>query len=180
MIATLDQLKLYLWISWSTQDSLLTLFLNWANDIVETYIGRKIEDADYTQIIDGNGQLFYVVENYPINTITSVSRNIWTIASPIREVIDSNSYSFIAKTGVVNFLSPLNRGFKNYKIIYNAWYATIPNDLIIAVCKLAGKYFNTRTSDWVSSESVIGDSISYDTAEIPNDILVILSNYRNV
>jgi hypothetical protein len=180
MIATLAQLKLYLWISNTDSDTLLTLFLNGANQIIATYIGRNIEAADYETIVDWNWQLFFMVDGYPINSIDAISINTWTIEVPVWEALDANSYSFNSNVWKINFLSPVIRWFQNYKIEYNGWYTAIPADLTLASCKMASKYYNSRNSDWVASESVAGDSISFDVSQIPNDILVILSNYRNV
>lgn len=180
MIATLAQLKVYLWISTSDKDTILQLFLDGANAMVNTFLWRTIESASYTDIIDGNGQLFLVLPNYPVSTFTSVSINTWTIQSPVREALDKNSYSVNSKTWKINFLLPLNRWFQNYKLIYTAWYTSVPADLVLAVCKLANKYYSTKSADWIKSESVAGDSISFDVSEIPNDILAVLSNYRNM
>lgn len=180
MIATLEQFKQYLWITDDDKDTLLQLILDGVNDLVLSYIGRVIEADDYTEIIDGNGQLFFVVENYPINTIDSISKNTWTITTPVWEALDSNSYSIDSKSWTVNLLFNLSRGFKNYQVVYNGGYTEIPAWLVLAVLKMASKYWNSRTSDGIKSESVAWDSISFDTTQIPNDILVVLETYRNL
>jgi len=179
MIATLTQFKLYLGITTADTDALLQLFLDWANKMVETFLGREIAAQDYTPIVDWNWQLFLVVWWYPINTISKIERNTGDVETPVWEELDKTSYSFNTKIGRINFFSPLLRWFQNYKLTYNGWYSTIPADLVLAVCKLWSKSYNTRNSDWVSAESVAGDSISFDVSQIPNDILAILSNYRD-
>lgn len=180
MIATLEQFKQYLGITDDNKDALLQLILDGVNDLVLSYIGRTIEADDYEEIIDGNGQLFFVVENYPINEIMAISKNNWTIATPVWELLDESTYTADGKSGTINFLFNLSRGFKNYKIEYNGGYETTPAWLVLAVLKMASKYWNTRTSDGIKSESVAGDSISFDTTQIPNDILVVLETYRNL
>jgi hypothetical protein len=52
--------------------------------------------------------------------------------------------------------------------------------LKLATLKIASKYYNTRLSDGVTQESVAGDSIAFDVSQIPNDILAVLSNYREL
>lgn len=180
MIATLVQLKLYLWITSSDKDALLQLFLDWANQIIETYLWRTISSDNYTEIRDWDGQLFLMLKNIPVTTMTSVHINTWTISTPVRELIPATDYSVDTEEWRINFFVPLCRGFKNYKIMYTAWYSTIPADLVLASCKMASKYYNSRSSDWISSESVAWDSITFDISQVPNDILVVLSNYRDM
>ena len=182
MIATLAEFKLYLWIvsDDTSKDTLLTLFLDWANQLVETYISRTIKAQDYEEIIDGNGQYFLLLENTPVNSVSKISMNIGTAESQVWQEISKEDYSTKFNVGKVSFFRPLARGFKNYKIEYNAWYTTIPSDLKLAVLKLASKYYKTKDSDWITSESVAGDSISYDASQIPSDILSILSIYRDL
>ena len=180
MIITLSEFKDYLWITDTSQDALLNILLNSANDFVESYIGRKIAEATYTEYKDWDGQRIILLDNYPVNTITSFQFNKWTIETPDFEDIDENSYKLSPKIWQIFLTFYKRRGFQNYKIVYNAWYDPIPWDLKLATLKLAAWYYNKRTSDWVKSESVAGDSIGFDTTEISNDVLVILNNYRDV
>ena len=180
MIITLSEFKAYLWITDSSQDTLLDILLNSANDFVESYIGRQIAEATYTEYKDGDGQRIILLDNYPVNTITSFQVNKGTIETPDFEEIDANSYKLSPKIWQLFLTFYKRRGFQNYKIDYNAWYDPIPWDLKLATLKLAAWYYNKRTSDWVKSESVAGDSIGFDTTEISNDVLVILNNYRDV
>ena len=180
MIIELSEFKAYLWITDTSQDTLLEILLNSANDFVESYIGRKVWADDYTEYKDGDGQRIILLDNYPVNTITSFQVNKWTIETPEFEDIDANSYKLSPKIWQLFLTFYKRRGFQNYKIVYNAWYDPIPWDLKLATLKLAAWYYNQRTSDWVKSESVAGDSIGFDTTEISNDVLVILNNYRDV
>ena len=180
MIITLAELKAYLWITDTTQDTLLNILLSSANDFIENYIGRKIWVDDYTEYKDGDWQRVILLDNYPANTITSFQVNNWTIETPIFEDIDPNSYKLSPNLWQVFLTFYKRRGFQNYKIVYNAWYSTIPWDLKLAALKLAAWYYNKRTSDWIKSESVAWDSIWFDTTEISNDVLIILNNYRDV
>ena len=180
MIANITQLKQYLWITSTDCDMVLKLFLDSANKIVETYIGRTVEKTDYDDIIDGNGQLFWVVPQYPVVSLEKIESNIGTTETPEWIEIPKTSYSLNAKIGKINFMWPMCRWFQNYKITYTAWYDQIPSDLVMASLKLASKYYQTRNSDWISSESNAWDSISFDESQIPNDVLIILSSYRNM
>lgn len=179
MIATLTQLKSYLNITWTEQDTILTLLLNAANQMIETYLWRTIEADDYVEFVDWNGQKKILLLNYPVNTLTKIEYNIWELDNPVRQEINPTSYKLSPKDWRIFLTFLLRRWFQNYKIAYNWWYTDIPADLVLASLKLASKYYNTKTSDWISGESVNWDSLSFDVSQIPNDILIILNNYKS-
>lgn len=180
MIITLAEFKSYLWITNTTQDTLLNLLLNSANDFVESYIWRELALQTYTQFQDWNAQREILLENYPVTSITSLQLNEWTLETPNYVSIDLNSFKLSPKVWKIFLNFFMRRGFQNYKIVYVAGYNPIPWDLKLATLKLGAWYYNKRTSDWISSESVAWDSIWFDTTEISSDVLVILNNYRNV
>lgn len=180
MLATLDEFKSYLKISWTDQDVLLTIFLEWANQMILTYIGRKIESTDYTDFINWNAQQELLLPNYPVSSLTKISRNIWTLETPDWQEVSKINYMLEWSIWKIFFVSPLIRWFQNYKIEYNAWFEVIPADLKLACLKFASKYFNMSSTDWIKWESVNWDRLDFDVSEIPSDILVILNNYRNI
>lgn len=180
MIITLSELKNYLWITSEEQDLLLNIFIDSANDFVENYIDRKIWQANYTEFFDWNWQRELLLNNYPVNNITSFQINKGSLDIPEYEDIEPSSYKLSPKVWKIFLNFYQIRGFQNYKVIYNAWYDPIPWDLKLATLKLASWYYNKRTSDWIKWESVAGDSLNFDISEIASDILVILNNYRDV
>lgn len=180
MLATLSDTKTYLWVTWTDQDALLTLLLNWASAKIEEYIGRQLEASDYVEYKDGNGQLSFLLDNYPVNTFTSLELNTWDLETAARETVSGTDYHVDTENGEVRLLSRLNRGFANYKATYNAWYVTIPSDIQMACMDLVGYKLNTRSAWGIKSESVAGDSISYWLEMIESTILSSLNHYRDV
>lgn len=180
MLATLSDTKTYLWVTWTDQDALLTLLLEGASAKINSYVGRTLEASDYTEYKDGNWQLSFVLDNYPVNTITSVELNTWDFETATREAVSGTNYHIDTENGEVNFLERLNRGFGNYKVTYNGWYETIPSDIQMACMDLVGYKLNTRSSGWIKSESVAGDSISYWLEMWESTILSSLNHYRDV
>lgn len=180
MIATLSELKSYLGITGSSEDTLLGLLLDSANDFVLGYICREIESATFTEYFDGDWQTEILLKNYPVTSITSFEYNSGTLNTPVWTTVDPTLYKNSPNTGKI-FLSFYKiRGFQNYKVVYVAGYTTIPWDIKLATLKIASGYYNTRSSDGIKSEGVAGDSIVFDTSEIASDVLVILNNYRDV
>ena len=51
MIATKEQLKKYLWISWTEEDDILQILIDASNQMIITYIWRNIEAEDYIEIL---------------------------------------------------------------------------------------------------------------------------------
>lgn len=180
MLATLVELKSYLGITDDSQDTLLTIFLESADSYIKQYTWRALESATFVEYINGNAQLEMIVKQYPITSVTTIERNVWDLATPVREVVENTVYEPDGNVWRIFFRSPLRRGFQNYKVTYVAWYATIPSDLKLACLKLAWSYMNTRGTDWIKSETVNWDKLDYDTKMIPNDILSILGMYRDV
>lgn len=179
MLATLDTFKTYLWISWSSEDALLTILLDGATSIINWYVGKTIEAASYTEIFSGNGQLSYILREYPVNSVTSFQINTWDTETAVREDVEATEYSIDTIEWVIRLYTPLVRWLSNYKVVYNAWYSTVPNDLQIACMQIASNMYNTRNSNWLKSESVAGDSISYDT-NIQDSTFIILDRYKDV
>lgn len=180
MIITKEELKNYLWITDTTQDTILSIFANWTSDMVESMCGRKFEEDTYTAYVDWAGQVDLVLPQYPVKSITSISYNTGTYSTPIWEPIDNDLYNFNANNWIISFDIQLARWFGNYKIIYVAWYETIPFDLKLVTLKLAWMNYNTKWSNGVLSESVWGDSITFSNGAIPWDILQVIAKYQNV
>lgn len=154
--------------------------LDSANDFVISYIGREIESASYTEFFDGDGQREILMKNYPVTTLTSFEENTGTLQTPVWTPKDATTYKLSPNIAKLFLTFYKTRGFQNFKVVYTAGYATIPGDIKLATLKLAAGYYNTSKSDGVKREAVAGDSIEYDTSEIPSDVLVILNNYRDV
>ena len=179
MIITLSELKDYLWITDSSQDTILEIFVDSANKYITNYIWRNITAQDYTEYKDWDGQRIILLDNYPVNKITSFKVNYWTIDTPDWVDVDANEYQLVPEEGKIFLTFNKRRGFQNYEIEYNAWYDPIPWDLKLAWLKIAWSYYNTKDTDWVKSESVAGDSITFWAKETDN-ILNILNLYKDV
>jgi hypothetical protein len=76
MIATLEQFKSYIGVTGTSQDTILQLLIDSSNSMINSYIGRTIETDDYIEYIDGNAQREILLHNYPVNTLTSIEKNI--------------------------------------------------------------------------------------------------------
>jgi len=158
----------------------LTILLDSANDFVESYVSRELESDTRTEYHDGNAQREVMLDVYPATSITSFEKNVGTLDAPVWEAVPASTYKLSPKDGKVFLLGYSYRGFQNYKIVYVGGYATMPGDLRLATLKLAGSYWNKRTSDGIKKEGVAGDSLEFDTSEVSSDVMIILNSYRDV
>lgn len=182
MLITLQQIKDYLKITDNTSDALLTSAIKQAGDFIESYTGRKLEATDYTLRIDGNGQDELVLPHFPVNTLTSLSYNSGTLGTPVWTSFDANNYMVDSETGIVSLTFSLNRGIKNIRAVFNAWYTTIPEDIQRATMQIATYYYSWagKTTSQVKRERVDGAEIEYDTTiwGIEQDSYSILNKYK--
>lgn len=177
---TLAELKTYLGISWTDQDDLLQIFVDSANDWVKSYLGKNIKADDYVDIKNGDWQRYILLDNYPVNSITSFEYNGWTLDVADWVELDKSRYELDPDVGKIFLTFYKHRWFQNYRISYNAWYTSIPSDLKLATLKIASRYFNNINSDGIQREKVAGDSITFESENISNDVLAILNNYKDV
>ena len=133
---TVDNIKTFLRITTTDDDNLLAQLLAQAYDRVESECQRTFLEADYTEYHNGDGTDTVLLDNYPVNSITSLYDD------PDRQygsdtLIDADDYVIYADSGMV-VLDGLtfNTGLKNIKITYNAGYSDLPDELIAAIIKL--------------------------------------------
>ena len=72
-LCTVQNVKDALGISGSSQDSLITFFVNGANTAIKRYCRSNLEQATYTDYLDGTGLNSILLRETPVQSIT----NIW-------------------------------------------------------------------------------------------------------
>lgn len=186
MITTIDVVKIQLWITDDSQDALLQQLLDQANWFIESFCKRKFEESDYTDFYDWHGENILNLQNFPVNTLTSLQKNTWTITSPVWENIDADKYVVNKKSWQVRSALYFPYWLENIKVVYNAWYSSedMPQDLVNACVSLVGYYYNTKNWQGIASESVDGASIRYSNeaigSTIPSEILQTLNMYKQI
>lgn len=180
MIFTLQEYKEYKWITDTDNDVSLQYIVDWVNDFIEKYIWRELTLQNYTEIINWKWQIEVILQNYPLVSVSSINYNVWTNNNPQWEEVNNTNYAIDDKSiGRIYFYWWLNKWVQNYKIVYSAWYETIPADIKFAGLKLVSQYVNKMNSEWIKSESNNGDSLVYKEDNIWQDILNILNKYKD-
>lgn len=194
-LTTLASVKTYLNIPSSSNgdDALLGTLITAASSLIQGYTGRDLVSTAYSERYNGTGTAKMFLRNYPIISVTSLS--IYELNIP--QAPDSNSSGFLFDdkrlylTGnpinVLNFNSSgfsiftmFSVGVQNVKVVYQAGYATIPLDLQQGCNELVALRYRERTRLGERSKSMLGESISYDVAQLTDSIKRWLQPYRRM
>lgn len=156
-IISLADLKAYLGISGSGEDTILNFIVDGVNEAIVAFCGRSFNRATYTEYHDGSGGLDAVhVRARPLVSVTScyLSSNYYggsnnSGAFPAETLLTENS-DFIVdlnRSAVVLINRPWPMGVKNIKLVIVAGYSTMPDDLVLAALQLAAQVRADATSD---------------------------------
>lgn len=180
-ITTLSNVKTYMRISVSTFDTNLTALVSQVDKLIKTYLGRNIEaQTGIVEYHDGDGTDEIHLNEWPSITITSVHDDVERNFNS-DTLIASTDYFVDDPSGILilfNEESHFQSGKQNVKVVYNAGYATVPVDLVLAANKLVAHFFNKQGADGHIQETIGSYSTSYDKKTIPDDVREILNSYR--
>lgn len=137
---TLEEYKRYLKIQNITYDEELQNIINAVETKVEQFLNRNLLAQDYVEYYDGSGSELLILRNIPVNSVSKIEYyegrinnvDIWT------EWTQDNQYSRLLipkeKHGIILEGGIFIKGIQNFRITYNAGYATLPYDINLA-CK---------------------------------------------
>jgi len=182
-LTTLANVKTALEITGTDDDTYLESLIDRVSTIIESYCDREFDSQTLTEIFDGTGTEDYQTEEYPIDSITSLSYRTTTLNEDNWQTIESEYYHFYEDQGSVHYMNKFKEGVKNYKLVYVAGYSDIPDDLEQAAIDMISYYYNKRQSKNVKSESIGDYSITYAKSENVIDDLgldVILDKYKKI
>lgn len=182
MLLELEELKSYLKITSNNQDALLNTAISQADSFIKDYTWRNLEAKDYTDIRDWRWESSVILKDYPVNSFTSYECNYWTISSEEWTSYDIDRYWVNKEEWILRSFFRMNKWIQNNKLIYNAWYQTIPADLTRVATRIATYFYSGawKLKQWVKKESVDGASIEYDTTTdaIEAEIYSIMDKYK--
>ena len=176
-LTTLASLKTYLKITHSNDDTTLEDLINEASDIIEQYCDRAFKAATVTEYVNGVTTGKIIPRLYPINSITSIAYASGDLDNPTWNLLESETdYILDQYSGIVN-VGGMFAGTRNYRIIYNGGYATLPDDVVRACKIIAAAEYNRSSSDGAKSENIVGSSISWEEG-IPKRAQYLLNKYK--
>lgn len=175
-ITTLANLKQWLRITDSANDTLLQRLATASSDFIKTYLNRDIFSQSYVDVMDGVGGYKKVMENYPITAVSSVMVNQQSIPASVN---GSNGYTFnqwrVALIGYV-----FKRGVSNVTIQYVAGYTTAPSEIEQTCIELAALRYRELDRIGLISKGLAGETITYSQKDFTNSVKTSLEQYKRV
>ena len=175
-LVTLDDVKLWLNITNTNSDDILTEMVTQFSDYVRTYCQRDFDQRTYTESRDGNRASVMMLRNYPVTSVTSLSIN--GVSVPAATSVYTCGYMFDSSRLVLQGGSIFCTGLLNVQIVYQAGYATIPTDLYRAILELISLRYRERERIGQSSKSLSGETTMFITAALTDSIKTILNKYK--
>lgn len=130
-------------VTWETLQTLLNLdmeeqsryekLINAASAVANRYTRRKLKARDYTVILDGTGREELLLPEYPVNSVTNLFIDSSRGFGSETEVTD---YLVYEDEAIIVYESLFPSLRKSVKVIYNAGYETVPEDLQIAAVEI--------------------------------------------
>jgi len=120
------------------------MLLAGASALVQSYCGWDLASGSVTERIDSFGGSLLTLRTLMLNSVTSVTDASGNAAS---------GYTWSQK-GMLHMdefmvswwgwnrecvYNGFNRGFGAYTVVYNSGYATIPSDVVLAVCSMVAR-----------------------------------------
>ncbi len=163
-LTTVVKVKRYMGLSVDTYDDLLTELINAWTDRMERMSDAQFAARDHTDRVNGSGTRTLVLPYCPVNSIASLGLVTGAGTEEATEALTAQDYRYDSATGIVSLetalwasgnLRTFVRGFRNVVAVYNAGFATIPDDLDMLCRELVKEAFDrTRKDGAVKSESL--------------------------
>lgn len=176
-LTTLPRVKEWLAITAPTNDALLSRLIFAASDYIETYLSRNIARASYQSYRDGHGGRRLMFRNYPVVSLTAVKVGGVSIPPSV-----NGSPGFVHTETSVTLVGGyvFEAGASNVYLEYVAGYDPIPNEIEQACIDLVSLRYRERDRIGLTSKSLAGESITFNTREFSDAVGSTLVQYKRV
>jgi len=170
MICSIEDLQKYSNVYLDDGDTTQELYLGSAQNIVENYLGYKIEQKDYKRFYNGKGFVDLRLGVKNITTISKIEINGKEIDSD-SIVIDDDS--IVLKSGT------FTEGRKNVYVEFTGGYAEVPEIMKLTVLRIATLLqLESDQNIGVSSRSFADNTRVFQNTTNYDKYLVQLSSYK--
>ena len=182
LLASLASLKAYLNIQDDSQDEVLLAHLTAVSDAIEYYCRRKFSREEITETLDGYGSSRLLLKRRPVEKIIAIHQDR-SRRFPETSVIKNTDYVVYEESGIVLLVNGrFQEGAGIIRVNYIAGFSEPPPALAQAARALAAHYYvrGRQGGDGVSSESLGGYAVSYDSSDWPASAKALLNEFREV
>lgn len=190
-LATVANVKEYLDISSSDDDTLFGNLLDRVTDAIQSHCNRTFAQTTHTEYHDGRGASQVVLKHRPIVSVTSVHDDLDRDFAA-SSLISASDYITRDDEGIIEWLSSNSTfpstaayfydGQLNVKVIYVAGYANIPDDVIQAACMMTALLYHRgkQGADGIASENQAGAyNVVYVKGVMTPEIKQLLAKFRD-
>lgn len=172
----------------TSETSILEDLINRASSFANKFTGRQLLQASFAEYYDGDGSGELMLNNYPIQSVTTVhddpNRDFGASSLLVVDddyVLDTAGGIILAMAGHPAFLS----GRRSIKVVYSAGYASgsIPYDLKEAVLMIVQHQYKRVYQDQrigLASETIGDHTMQYSEDAIPKKAKEVLTRYRRI
>lgn len=170
-LCTVEDVKNYLGIRSNDDDNLITSLIISCSRTIESYISRKFEVQEYTDVFSGKDRVMYAFKQHPVISITSITVNNRLVHY---KALSDNEL-------VLNDGCYFSSGNLNCKVVYQAGFKDIPEDIQMACYEFVGYHYKLASNINISSSTIKDNVHSYfSPRDIPEYIKVTLKQYKRV
>ncbi len=170
----------------TTDDALLTRLITAASQFIQTWLGRQIAPQSWSETRDGDGGTRLVFANAPVTAVASLT--IDGLAIPPAPNATTPGYVFSPTVlylrgsiiGPATDIYRFTRGVQNVAIQYTAGYAATPPEIEQACIELVGLRYKERDRIGHVSKSLSGETVTFATKDMSDDIRTVLEQYKRV
>lgn len=188
-ITSLAKVKLHLDIQTTdtTQDEILTRFINAATYRIEGFIDRKILTRSFTEYQDGRGESRILLAQWPAAKPSQLWIDQASQFTTAGDQLDVADYDLdVASNGEgigVQLLRGrfFRSGRRNIKIVYNAGYAVTPPDIEDAAIWTVEYLYSMRSDRRIGvSQKGKNQETTTFNKDLPDFVVGVLEGYRRL
>ena len=174
MIVNIADLKRVFKIEGNTDDDILFRLVTAAEKTAEKYCDTKLKAVAITEYHDGDGSDTIILKNIPVNSVTTVHDDV-DRAFGADSLKDSENY-VIESWGGIRLLTDLFTCAKqNVKVVYNAGFEVVPEDIKTAISNLA---FASYVEANAGVNAIVAEDFVYRPEKLRKAAYAILDQYK--
>ena len=182
-LTTLTDLKLWLNISNSNDDTLLQSLITKVSAAMGSIMNFNPAQATYNESRDGRNQMAMTLKAWPIVSVQSLTIDGLSIPASTATLNGGYSDGYTFDDGRILLRGTsyrFNPGYQNIVIAYTAGFNPIPFDLINACNQLCANWYKERDRIGVASRTLGPETISYNMSAVPANIMNVMNQYTRV
>ena len=161
-----------------TDDALLTRLITAASQYIQTWLNRRIGQADYLEIRDGIGGRRMQFASFPVSAVLSLT--IDGVVIPPSATSWAAGYTF-SPTELALYGYWFTRRPQNVVVTYTAGFATTPLEIAQACIELVALRYRERTRIGEVSKALGGgETVTYTQKDMSEPTATLLQQYRAV